>query len=131
MYFLPLDAQPRETSARRHGDRPSILHPVPLIGAFLILLAATAGLFLTRIGSVSGPTTLALAALPVVATTVGALLIIGFLSGAVAPRRRLVISGLVLLNLLPLAAVLASPSNPDARHLLIWQPVSMRNGVRK
>ena len=116
MYFLPLDAQPRNTRdrhhrARRDQARPSILHPVPLIGAFLIMLAATAGLFLTQTvpGSAAAPTTLALAAFGVLAMAVGVLLVIGFVSGAVVPRRRLVISGLVLLNLLPLAAVLASP----------------------
>lgn len=132
MYFLPLDAQPptssdrrerdRRHGDRRHGDRPSILHPVPLIGALLIMLAAAAGLFITQTVQVSGsgPTALALAAFGVLAITVGTLLVIGSISGAVVPRRRLVISGLVLLNLLPLAAVLASPVNPDARHLLIW-----------
>ena len=132
MYFLPLDAQPRYTRVRRDGvrrerdrrdrDRPSILHPVPLIGGFLIMLAATAGLFLTRTapGFASAPTTMALAAFGVLAMAVGVLLVIGFVSGAVLPRRHLVISGMVLLNLLPLAAVLASPTNPDARHLLAW-----------
>jgi len=127
MYFLPLDAQPRYTrgrhhKARRDRDRPSILHPVPLIGGFLIMLAGTAGLFLTRTapGFASAPTTVALAAFGVLAMAVGVLLVIGFISGAVLPRRHLVISGLVLLNLLPLAAVLASPTNPDARHLLAW-----------
>ena len=127
MYFLPLDAQPRYTRVRRDRDRrdrdrPSILHPVPLIGGFLIMLAGTAGLFLTGTapGFASAPTTVALAAFGVLAMAVGVLLVIGFISGAVLPRRHLVISGLVLLNLLPLAAVLASPTNPDARHLLAW-----------
>jgi len=115
MHFLPLDAQPRTT-----GDRASILHPVPLIGAFLIMLAATAGLFLTQTVPGSGPRSLELGGFAVLAMAVGALLVIGFFSGAPAPHRRLVITGLVLLNLLPLAAVLASPDSPDARHLLIW-----------
>ncbi|HYN71041.1 MAG TPA: diguanylate cyclase [Nakamurella sp.] len=112
MYFLPLDAP----------GRRSFLHPVPVIGAFLIMLAATAGLFLIQAapGSVSGPTTLALAAVGALAVAVGVLLVIGFLTGTVVPRRRLVISGLVLLNLLPLAAVVASTGKADARHLLLW-----------
>ena len=95
---------------------------MPLIGAFLIMVAAAAAPFLTQTVRVSGsgPAALALAAFGVLAIAVGALLVVGFLSGVVVPRRRLVISGLVLLNLLPLAAVLASPANPDARHLLIW-----------
>ena len=131
MYFLPLDVQSRHATGRHHRARsdqarPSILHPVPLIGAFLIVPAATAGLFLTQAapGADAAPTSLALGAVGVLAMAVGALLVIGFVSGAVVPRRRLVISGLVLLNFLPLAAVLASPdnpdANPDARHLLIW-----------
>ena len=95
---------------------------MPLIGAFLIMVAAAAAPFLTQTVRVSGsgPAALALAAFGVLAIAVGTLLVVGFLSGVVVPRRRLVISGLVLLNLLPLAAVLASPANPDARHLLIW-----------
>ena len=99
MYFLPLDAQPghargRHHRARRDQARPSILHPVPLIGGFLIMLAATAGLFLTRTapGFASAPTTVALAAFGVLAMAVGVLLVIGFVSGAVVPRRHLVTS---------------------------------------
>ena len=125
MYFLPVSAGPEgleptgteEGSGNRGGNRGAnrgVLHPAALIGAFLIMLTATVGLMLTRGSITGGPAAVPLAALALLAVALGVLLL----------RRRMarvaVIAGLVMLSILPLAAIVSSSGNPDARGLLVW-----------
>ncbi len=116
MYFLAAPARPDDTASGNRSDSRA-LNPAALIGAFLILLASLGFLLLGRMGAASlGGAIAPLLALGVVAVGVGLVL----LSDTRSRRRTTAVFGLILLNVLPAAAIVAMAGTGDARELLVW-----------